>query len=160
MSLRFNRSAAVAYARKHALSPNSAYHLYEVDCTNFVSQCMLQGGWTMITGWYRSDRVWWYTGGLFGWRAASYTWAAAQNFADFLSASGRGSAASGPADLDLADVIQIRDASRVYHSMIVTGRSGSDLLLSYHTTNRLDRPLSEIQRGLASGDSLLYWKIN
>ncbi|HJZ56834.1 MAG TPA: amidase domain-containing protein [Gemmataceae bacterium] len=152
-----NRSRAVQYARMYAMTPNRDYHLYPVDCTNFVSQCLFAGGWQMIQGWYQSDRVWWYTGGVFGWRAASYTWAAAQNFFNFLDVSGRGTQTTDPRQLQPADVVQIRNAGGVYHTMIVTARAGNDLLLSYHTSNHLDRPLSDIQRGLSSTHSLIYW---
>ncbi|MBE5927766.1 MAG: hypothetical protein E7267_00090 [Lachnospiraceae bacterium] len=35
---------AVAYARKYALEANSEYPLFEQNCTNFVSQCLREGG--------------------------------------------------------------------------------------------------------------------
>ncbi len=89
-----NRAAAVRYAIRHALSANPAYIRYGNDCTNFVSQCMHAGGWSQIKGWYQSNSVWWYTGGIFGVRAASYTWAAAQNFFNFTTSSGRGTQVS------------------------------------------------------------------
>jgi hypothetical protein len=154
----YDRRAAVAYARKYALSPNPDYHKFDNDCTNFISQCLFEGGWPMITGWYASDDVWWYTGGLFGWRAASHTWAGAQKLYNFLTKSERGKIVPGPGDLDLGDVIQIRGDGGVHHTMIVTGKSGADLLLSYHTVNRLDKSLQEIQDGL-DGESLIFWKI-
>ena len=40
----FDSDAAVAYARKYALSYNPAYYAYEGnDCANFVSQCLIAG---------------------------------------------------------------------------------------------------------------------
>lgn len=35
---------AVAYARKYALEANPEYPLFEENCTNFVSQCLMEGG--------------------------------------------------------------------------------------------------------------------
>jgi hypothetical protein len=46
----YDRAAAVAYARKWALSRNPAYYDYDPlggDCTNFASQCVLAGGGVM-----------------------------------------------------------------------------------------------------------------
>ncbi len=55
----YDRDAAVAYARKWALSRNPKYYDYEKlggDCTNFVSQCLYAGGGVMnykpTFGWY------------------------------------------------------------------------------------------------------------
>lgn len=35
---------AVAYARKYAIEANAEYPLFEQNCTNFVSQCLVAGG--------------------------------------------------------------------------------------------------------------------
>lgn len=55
----------------------------------------------------RSNSVWWYTGGLFGVRAASYTWVGAQNFFNFTTGSGRGRLAPNASTLALDDVIHL-----------------------------------------------------
>jgi hypothetical protein len=89
---------------------------------------------------------------------ASYTWAAAQNFYNFLTVSGRGTLAQGPADLDVGDVVQMRNGGGVHHTMIVTSKKGNDLLLSYHTSNHLDESLQAIQ-ARSSGEEFIYWKI-
>src|SRR5262245_56244109 len=49
----FNRSAAVAYAYKFAINANPDFPNLDWirgDCTNFISQCMLAGGWPMVWG--------------------------------------------------------------------------------------------------------------
>lgn len=38
---------AVSYARKYAFERNSSYGQFEENCTNFVSQCLAEGGITM-----------------------------------------------------------------------------------------------------------------
>ncbi|MEE1280059.1 MAG: amidase domain-containing protein [Oscillospiraceae bacterium] len=68
----YDRAAAVAYARKWALSRNPAYYDFEKiggDCTNFASQCLYAGArvmnYTRDTGWYyrsTSDRAAAWTG--------------------------------------------------------------------------------------------------
>jgi hypothetical protein len=61
----YNRSAAVSYALRHVFNPNPEFANMDTsggggDCTNFVSQCLLAGGWRMdyrATGY---DTEWWY----------------------------------------------------------------------------------------------------
>src|SRR3954469_5515044 len=116
----FNRSAAANYALKYALSPNSSYPPYSNDCTSFVSQAMLAGGWTMVGGRVldrQDDDGWWW--GKSSFSQASYTWGGAHNFSKFVAAKSRGKAGSR-SDLDLGDVVQISKGGHVFHSMVVT----------------------------------------
>jgi hypothetical protein len=158
----FNRQSVVKYARKWALSTNPEYPRFENDCTSFASQSLYAGGWTMIGKHSaldrKADNVWWYGGSLF--TRASYTWGGAQNFHDFLSVSGRGTKVTGPAALDLGDIVQLKGSDGiVYHTMVVTGKTQNDLLLSYHTTDHLDESLNAI-RERNPDDSLVYWKVS
>jgi hypothetical protein len=162
---KFDRYAAAAYAVRYALTPNSAYPPYQNDCTSFVSQCMLAGGWTMIGGsaWDRQDDdAWWWGKSMFS--KASYTWGGAHNFSKFVPKSGRGKSCSRD-DLDVGDVVQIADAGHVFHSMIVSSYmcspDGDGPFMSYHTTNTLNKFLGQIESSYpaASGYSFLYWKI-
>jgi len=142
----YSGTAAAAYAKKWALSTNPAYPRFSNDCTNFVSQAVEAGGWTMTSGgcgsrkdddqwWYGSSRCW-YPG-----VRASYTWAGAHNFSRFVPAGGRGSAAKAVSDLNVGDVLQIAfGGTHVNHSMVVTDKKSGDLLLSYHTSDHLDEP--------------------
>ena len=161
---RYSRTAAAAYARKWAMSDNPAYGRIEPnDCTNFVSQALLAGGWSMVGG-SCSDRkdknVWWFNPMECRWVGgrpwatevkASFTWGGAQNLYWFMKESGRGAEVSDPMDLEIGDVLQMDmgaghyNAGRIGHSMIVTGKSDTDLLLSYHEDHHLDEPLSAIQ---------------
>ena len=57
--LPYNRTAAVEYARKWALTRNPAFYDFEEiggDCTNFASQCIYAGSgvmnYTPVMGWY------------------------------------------------------------------------------------------------------------
>jgi len=47
--------------------------------------------------------------------------------------------------LNPGDVLQLEHDGIIGHSMVVTGKTGTDLLLSYHTRDRLDETLSTIR---------------
>jgi hypothetical protein len=156
----FTGSAAASYARTWASSTNPAYGRFSNDCTNFVSQAMEAGGWSMITGSSycddrKKDSVWWFNPGGCTYTAcpwswcptvksvnASYTWGGAQNLFDFVRTSGRGTAASKVRDLDVGDVLQMdfSGGGHIGHTMIVTNKTSSNLYLSYHTSDHLDEP--------------------
>lgn len=139
-----NRANMVNYARTYARSYNGSFRTFSNDCTNFVSQAALAGGWGMISGWYRSDSAWWYDSSWMG--IQSWTWAGAQNWKVFALNSGRTSILRSVWDMQLGDVLQLdfdRD-SNINHSMIVTNRGTGDMYLSYHTTDTLDRSLNSI----------------
>jgi hypothetical protein len=112
---------------------------------------MAAGGWAMVSGWYQSYDAWWYNS-----LNQSYTWAGAHNWYFFATGSGRTYALGNVWYMDLADVLQM-DFQGDYiidHSMIVTFVGSSDLYLSYHTTNTLNRSLSSI---IAQNPTALYW---
>ncbi|MGI6611670.1 MAG: amidase domain-containing protein [Limnochordia bacterium] len=65
MRVTFNRAAAVRYALRHVFHPNPAYANMDTmggggDCTNFTSQCLHAGGWTMDYRAVGYDTEWWY----------------------------------------------------------------------------------------------------
>ena len=156
----FSGSAAASYASKWALSTNSAYGRFDNDCTNFASQAMEAGGWTMLTGsGYCDDRkedyVWWFkpSGCVYGvcpWSwcpdvktvNASYTWGGAQNFFDFVKSSGRGTSVAKVSDLVVGDILQMDfgGGGHIGHTMVVTKKTAGNIYLSYHTSDHLDEP--------------------
>jgi hypothetical protein len=148
----YSRSSAAAYARKWAKTDNPAYGRIEPnDCTNFVSQALLEGGWTMVGGsvWDRKDdTVWWFGKSWF--TKGSYSWGGAQNLYNFMKKSGRGTVAATPMDLEVGDILQMDmgpghyHAGRIGHSMVVTDKKDGDLFLSYHEPHKLDEPFSSI----------------
>jgi hypothetical protein len=162
----FNHAAAVAYAVKYAKSPNPDYPPFDNDCTSFVSQCMLAGGWTMTSGSFfnrQDDDVWWWGESMV--TKASYTWGGAHNFSKYIARSGRGKLCPR-ADLVAGDVVQIaKPGGHVFHSMVVTAllcsEAGDGPHLSYHTTNTLNKFLGTIEASYpaADGYSFLYWKV-
>jgi hypothetical protein len=137
----YNYSAMVNYAVTWAYGRNPSYRSFPNDCTNFISQAMYAGGWTMVEGWYQSNSSWWYT-----FANQSYPWAGAHNWYFFATGSGRTTTLSNVWNMALADVLQMdfeRD-NNINHTMIVTQTSGSERYLTYHTTDTLNRSLSSL----------------
>ena len=118
--LEYDRGAAVAYARKWALSRNPAYYDFEEiggDCTGFASQCVYAGAqvmnFTPVYGWYylsASDRT--------------ASWTGVEYFYDFIV----GNESVGPyarevdaEEAEPGDVIQLgRYSGDFYHTLVIT----------------------------------------
>ena len=81
----YSGAAAAAYADKYALGANPAYPDLSAnggggDCTNFVSQAMLAGGWVMTGTATQTDDTYWHfirTSSTTG--SYTRTWSAANN---------------------------------------------------------------------------------
>ena len=70
----YSREAATAYALAHGDAPTgdeNGYHDFGNNCMNFVSQCLLAGGWPDVRGFYKSTDAWWHNN---QWPFASYPW--------------------------------------------------------------------------------------
>ena len=137
----YNRDAAVSYARRWALSRNPAYYDFEKiggDCTNFASQCIYAGSRTMnytpIMGWYyRSSHD----------RSAS--WSGVEYLYNFLinnHSVGPYAHLVSQNEVQPGDIVQLGTQNGAfYHSPIVTDVQPI-ILVSAHTFDALDRPLS------------------
>lgn len=121
----YRREAAVAYAERWWNEPNPAYENFEVNCTNYVSQCLFAGGAPMN---YTGKRAsgWWYKGYSSNQEMWSYSWAVANSLQQLLGrqrAFGlRAEPVSLPESLQLGDVIcyDWDGSGRVGHNTIVT----------------------------------------
>ncbi|MBB1484989.1 amidase domain-containing protein [Tessaracoccus sp. MC1865] len=140
---RINATAAVNYAKKWWNGRNPAYPTkYSNDCTNFASQAMHQGGWQPVSGFYQSDKAWWYTG-----LTTSYSWGGAENFYRFaVNESKRATTMRYVKDLWLGDILQYkaRGATNMSHTMIVTNWINNVPYLTYHTSDTLNKPFTAI----------------
>lgn len=137
-----NKNAAVAYARKWALKRNPSYRKFDLNCTNFISQAMRAGGWKDDTGLWTSEKNWWYNS-----LNQSRPWVNAEDWFRFTrNHSKRGSVITNLSKVVPGDVIQIKfkGQTRIGHSMIVTKKVGTKVYVSYNTTDRLDKALSEV----------------
>ena len=145
----YDRSRAVAYARRWALSRNPLFSDYTGiggDCTNFVSQAIFAGtcvqNYTRELGWYYISP-----------ENRAPAWTSVEYFYDFMTnspafASQNGGA--GPYGIEVdstgaieGDVVQLADESGdFYHTLLITGFSEGQTLVSAHTNDALDKPLS------------------
>ena len=142
VTMDYNRDQAVMYAKRWALRRNPLFENYAGiggDCTNFVSQSIYAGSCVMN-----------YTE-TFGWYYISPTdrapaWTGVQFLYNFLTSNeGVGPYASDaePGLLELGDVVQLANEEGVYyHTLLVTGFDDTGYLVSAHTNDALDRPLS------------------
>ena len=150
------RGRTVAYAERWALSRNPLFYDFAGiggDCTNFVSQCILAGCCTMnftpTYGWYfrsSADRA--------------PAWTSVEYLYDFLTGDPAFVVENGgigpyghevPRQLvQIGDVVQLADdTGDYYHSLLVTAVLPDELLLSAHTNDALNRPLSSYEYGAA-----------
>lgn len=121
----YRRAEAVAYAERWWNEPNPAYHNFEVNCTNYVSQCIFAGRAPMnYTG--RRESGWWYQGMSNGREMWSFSWAVADSLQRYLghprSSGLRAEALGSPDGLQLGDVIcyDWDGSGRFGHNTIVT----------------------------------------
>ena len=132
---RYNRQKAVQYAERWWNDYNPAYKKFEVDCTNYVSQCLHQGGAPM-RGYANRSNGWWMQNN--NW---SYSWSVAHALRLHLptSKSGlRAKAVSSPEELLPGDVIcyDFEGDGRFNHNTIVTGKDADGMpLVNAHTAN-------------------------
>ena len=138
----YNRENAVAYARKFAFSQNSRFGNFAGiggNCTNFVSQCIYAGSCEMN---YKPTFGWYYI----SLDERSPSWTGVDFFYNFIIENTQvgpfGRVATSD-ELEIGDVIQLaREEEGYYHSLLVVGFDGEDLLVSAQTDNAYARPLS------------------
>ncbi|MBT2493000.1 amidase domain-containing protein [Streptomyces sp. ISL-96] len=164
----YDYSAMVDFATKYAKpvpEDNVPYERDTNDCTNFISHALKAGGWERVLGWYRSDSAWWYRGNPWPLPKHSWTWGGAPNWQRFArDESKRVYELSGPSSLAIADVVQFEifgysPPGQPGHTMMVTDFT-SDWMpkMSYHSTDTLNRPLSEIIAEHSTGEKFWYFR--
>jgi len=138
----YDRKKAVEYAERWWNDYNPKFRKFEVDCTNFISQCLWAGGAPMNTS---SDRTkgWWYRfNEPVNW---SFSWAVAHSLRWYLPTSQSGLRAKEvqePQELELGDVIcyDFNGDGRWQHSTIVVKKDQNGMpLVNAHTTNSRHR---------------------
>ena len=145
----YNRQNAVTYVRKWALSRNPLFSDFAGsggDCTNFVSQGLFAGSgvmdFTPTFGWYYRSLA-----------NRAPAWSGVDELYGFLTGSGdfEGMAMGGPfatlvrnrREIEAGDVIQLANSQgEFYHTLMISGFAGNDILVCAHTDDALDRPLS------------------
>lgn len=122
---RYRREDAVAYADQWWNAGNPEFEEFDVNCTNYISQCFFAGGAPInYTG--KRESGWWYRGYVGGRELWSYSWAVSHSLENYLSHARTGLIATrvdSPDELELGDVIfyDWDGDGRFQHSTIVTG---------------------------------------
>lgn len=145
----YDRERAVTYARTWANARNPLFINFTGqggDCTNFVSQALLAGSCIMN---YTRDLGWYYR----SIEDRAPAWTGVSAFYDFLTQVPAFLAANGGVgpfgrevsteEVLVGDIVQLaNEEGRYYHTVIVTGFDAGDILISAHSNDALDRPLS------------------
>lgn len=151
---RYNREAAVNYARRWALGRNPAYMDYELwggDCTNFISQCLRSGGIPLdFNGSHVLNQWYWIND-----NKRTPTWTAAEPFYKYIIGNNKEGTSNfgiyareaSYNELEIGDIIQLVYDNNAYHNMMVSkvileGKYLVDYLVCQHTYDLLDYPLS------------------
>ncbi|RLL44959.1 hypothetical protein D8M04_08780 [Oceanobacillus piezotolerans] len=135
----YDRRAAVQYAERWWNSYNPAYRIFDVDCTNYISQCLRAGGAPMRGAPVR-ERGWWYSGSSW-----SYSWAVAHSLRWYLSGSRQGLKGKelySAEDLLPGDIIcyDFQGDGRWDHNTIVVTKDAYGMpLVNAHTDNSRHR---------------------
>lgn len=151
----YNRKLAAEYAMKWALSSNPAYKNYENwggDCTNFISQCLHEGGIpfdhngnNILKQWY------WYSD-----MNRTPSWTASEPFYKYIVGNNSSDTQNFGIyakevdyyDLEIGDIVQlVYENDLAYHTMIISdiildGDFLVDYLICQHTYDLLNYPLS------------------
>ncbi|MBQ3077368.1 MAG: amidase domain-containing protein [Clostridia bacterium] len=153
----YRRTLSVSYAMRWALSRSPRYYDFSElggDCTNFVSQCLYAGGGVMN---FTPDTGWYYL----GLNNRAPAWTGARFLQEFLTTN-RG---PGPVALEmpleelwLGDVIFLTRDEVAYHSLLVTGFEGRMPLVSTHSADVLNVPLTNYPVAVARGFHILHFQ--
>lgn len=138
---KYNREAALEYAKKWAYKRNPDYLNFDNlggDCTNFVSQCLFAGCQTMnftpIYGWYYNNSY-----------DRSPSWSGCKFLYEFLTTN----KGKGPFGIDvdkefarLGDVVQfVKNENEFSHSAIITSISDDKIFVAAHSSNSFNREI-------------------
>lgn len=135
----YDRRKAVQYAERWWNDYNPSFRTFEVDCTNYISQCLLAGGGWMYGEPSREDG-WWYSGASW-----SFSWAVAHSMRWYLSSSTKsivGTEVARADQLQLGDVIcyDFDGGGRWDHTTIVVAKDIQNMpLVNAHTDNSRHR---------------------
>ena len=141
----YDRTKAIAYAKKWAYKRNPQYYNFDAiggDCTSFISQCIYAGCHNMNYQKY----IGWYYHSI---NNRSPSWSGVEFLYQFLI----GNKGVGPrairaaiSELEIGDIIQLKFLpARFSHSLIIVDKKGNrleDIYIATHTDDSYHRPVS------------------
>ena len=156
----YQRERALMYAEKYAFSQNPVFASFAGfggNCTNFVSQCIYAGSCIMN---YKSTFGWYYIS--LDERAPA--WSGVEYFYNFITQNegvGPFGREAGSDELEIGDVIQLGKTDEgYYHTLLVVGFDGEDILVAAQTDNAFARPLSSYTNDYARYIKILGVRFN
>lgn len=156
-TMAYSKANAAAYAVQYGIAPNPVYQDFSPgmcsycggDCTSFISQCALAGGWAPIYKKASSAAAWWYGKNTnpVGYRTGfAGVWPSASKFGVLLkSLTTRVTRVYSLSTLVVGDLGQLvwTTNGNAHHSFIVTDKDRSgNLYFTCHTYNRINTPQS------------------
>lgn len=178
---------AVNYARVNYNSHVYTYPLFEGDCTNFVSQCMLAGGRHFKNEWYIYKRS--NSSDLTpedslideNWDIGTFSndvspWISVKGFYDFWTEEAvyydkftKQQYENNPGTIynmnyDVGDVVQVIQSGflgSVYkHTMVITKKENGDYYFTYHSNNRLDYNWDTAIPAFTNVEYIVFYKMD
>ena len=137
----YNRSKALAYAKRWAFKRNPAYFNFDAlggDCTNFVSQCIFAGTGVMN---FTKDVGWYYRSAYD--RAAA--WTGVEYFYRFMTENtsvGPFGRECGLYEVQSGDVIQLGNSEGWYYHTLLVMQGAPKITVAAHSQDALNRELS------------------
>lgn len=155
---RYDRQKAVEYAERWWNDYNPQFRNFDVDCTNYISQCLWAGGAPMKRSYDRAQGWWYRLENPVNW---SYSWAVAHSLRWYLATSKSGLRATEVSSVDKlqpGDVIcyDFNGDGRWQHNTIVVDKDSNGMpLVNAHTSNSRQRNW-EYQDSTAWTDIIKY----
>lgn len=133
----YDRQKAVAYSNAWWDKRNPKYPSFENDCTNFISQCLFEGGFRQQFSQYRHEG-WWLQSNHSNW---SFSWSVAHSLRWYLILSKRGVEVDSPDKLSVGDIIfyDFDGNGSFQHSTIIVEKNESSILVNAHTSDSYQR---------------------
>ncbi|MDX2524011.1 amidase domain-containing protein [Streptomyces europaeiscabiei] len=142
----YNYNAMATYTEKYWKNYNSAYRKYNSaggDCTNYLSQGLLAGGWKQISTVTPEEYDTWY----YASNGTADAWIGVNEWSWFTQTAKRTTALANVYQMDIGDVLQVdfnKDGDKD-HSMMTTYRSSSGVpYLTYHDADTYRRSVASI----------------
>lgn len=142
----YNYKAMATYTETYWKNYNPAYRKYNAaggDCTNYLSQGLLAGGWKQISTVTPEEYDTWY----YASNGTADAWIGVNEWSWFTQTAKRTTALANVYQMDIGDVLQVdfnKDGSKD-HSMMTTYRSASGVpYLTYHDADTYRRSVASI----------------